>query len=480
MTENIKVDLYRIKENIKAVEQGEKRLPVFEEIEHDFLEMIELIKLYLISERESYYGYFLMNLQFSVDFCSNSIAGIRLNTFPPVFVTNPLLLCTFKLKEIIYIICHEIEHLILNHPAEMLRNCPDLDLDTLYRFNVAADASVNDRINQDILDTDCKFLSAPDGLITSDSLAKMFQLKKVRPLESYAYYFALIRKKPIQNLQNQQNQMLRSFVEGQESTDNNEEENRDSSNEGDIITRRNCGKLQDHDWQTGEDAEDAQAVLKEFINHVVDTMSEESRGLMPGRFFSQVALLNQPPQLSWQNILKKYIGTISANKRKTRARLNRRQPERFDLSGCIDDKILKIVVAIDTSASVDDKMIAEIFNEIFAILSKRKHTITVIECDSEVQRVYAVRNKNDIQKKVAGRGGTAFSPVIAYINKNKYFRDALLLYFTDGYGESNIPKPMTYRNIWVIVDEENYLSLKEPYGIKLALKEDKHLSKNLI
>ena len=131
--------------------------------------------------------------------------------------------------------------------------------------------------------------------------------------------------------------------------------------------------------------------------------------------------------------------------------------------------MLKIVVAIDTSASVSDAMIAKIFNEIFEILAKRKHDITVIECDSEVQRVYKARTQNDIQMKVAGRGGTWFSPVIEHINNDRYFRDALLIYFTDGYGEAEIPKPRTYRNIWVVLGDARNLSLDEPYGAVLSM-----------
>ena len=153
-------------------------------------------------------------------------------------------------------------------------------------------------------------------------------------------------------------------------------------------------------------------------------------------------------------------------------RLNRRQPERFDLSGRVDDKVLKIAVAIDTSGSVDDRMIARIFDEIFAILAKRKHEITVIECDAEIQRVYKALKRDDVQLQVAGRGGTCFSPVIDYVNKDKYFRDSLLIYFTDGYGEREIPKPMTYRNIWVVFDNARHLSVKEPYGIVLTLRDD--------
>ena len=45
--------LYRIKENINAVENGDTRAPLLEEIEADFLEFMELTKLFLISERDS-------------------------------------------------------------------------------------------------------------------------------------------------------------------------------------------------------------------------------------------------------------------------------------------------------------------------------------------------------------------------------------------------------------------------------------------
>ena len=250
----------------------------------------------------------------------------------------------------------------------------------------------------------------------------------------------------------------------------NGNDNQGGNKQNQVVTAANCGgKLTDHNWEAGNDAEDAAANVKELVNASVGMMNEESRGMMPGFFMSQVDKINKPPVLSWQAILKKYVGTITANKRKTRTRLNRRQPERFDLSGSMDDKVLKIVVAIDTSASVDDRMIAQIFNEIFSILAKRKHDITVIECDAAVRRVYKARTPADIKMKVAGRGGTWFSPAIEYINNDKYFRDALLIYFTDGYGESEIPRPRTYRNMWVVIGDSRHLSLKEPYGAVLTL-----------
>lgn len=474
MNQDIIALLYRIKENIAAIEAGESFDPLLDEVRSDFLEFMELCKLFLISERDSYYGYFLMNMQFSVNFGANSIAGIKLNTFPPVFESNPLLLCKFKLKEILYVICHEIDHIVLNHPAEMVKANPTKDEQTFYEFNLAADASVNDRIDHEIKAEKRAFLAHPDGVITSKVLAKMYEIKHLLSMENYAYYFGMISGKKQKDEENAPGNGQDSMMQQQNQQDGTEQGDSSvsgqQSEDGDeIVTAANRGELTDHNWEAGDDAEDVQAVVREFVNAAVDMMNEESRGLMPAHFMSQVELINKPPVLSWQAILKKYVGTISANKRKTRMRLNRRQPERFDLSGRVDDKVLKIAVAIDTSGSVDDHMIAQIFNEIFAILAKRKHEITVIECDAQVQRVYRAQNAGEIQKKVAGRGGTCFSPVIEYVNNDKYFRDALLIYFTDGFGEREIPKPKTYRNLWVVFDNERHLSLKEPYGVVLKL-----------
>ncbi len=477
MNDDISAILYRIKENISAVENGQEDNIVLQEIEADYLRLLELIKLFLISERGVYYGYFLMNMSFKANFCSESIAGIKLNEYPPVLEANPLLLCKFTLKEIIYVVCHEIDHVVLNHPAEMVKANPEKDEETFKRFNLAADAAVNDRINSEIKSEKHLFMTPPKGIITSKSLGKMFCIKNILPMENYAYYFGLIKDKDGKNkLQNgassvmQQNQGEQDTEQvGGESNDNGEETADIAEESNKIVTAKNCKEIKDHDWDAGEDKETATENVKQLVNSASNMINSENRGLMPANFIAQIEKINEPPKISWQKVLKKYVGTISTNKRKTRTRLNRRQPERFDISGAMDDKVLKIVVAIDTSGSVSDEMISGIFNEIFDILAKRKHDITVIECDAEVQRVYKAKNRSEIKTKVWGRGGTEFTPVIEYINKEKQYRDALLIYFTDGFGESKIPKPKTYRNIWVVYDNEKNLSLAEPYGIVLSL-----------
>ncbi len=440
--------LYGIKVNIASIEAGDRNPQLFQEVRRDCIQILELMKLFLIAQRDSYYGYFLMNMTYEADFASRSIAGILLGRFPPVFHTNPLLLCKYSLKEILFIVCHEIDHIVFNHPAEMLKANPEGNRDLFEKFNLAADASVNDRLLREIKAEKCSFLAAPEGHVSSAALKKMFKLRNVRPLESHLYYFNLIRGKTLPEKPGQM-----------------------ALGKGDVITAQNCGTPEDHQWQAGEDAEEATAAVRELVNAATSIINEETRSLIPRAFFEQVKALNAPPVLSWQSILKKYVGTIASEKRKTRMRLNRRQPTRFELSGSQDEKTLKIAVAIDTSASVTAQDVAQILNEVTAILARRKYTLTVIECDSKVQRVYSVKSKADLPKRVVGRGGTAFTPVIEYINNNRAFRDALLIYFTDGFGEREIPRPKTYRNLWVILGDADDLSLKEPYGAVVSLGE---------
>ena len=507
---------------------------MLDEIKDESLKLLEILKLFLISERDAYYGYFLMNMVFEVDFKTKFIAGIRLNTYPPVFAYNPLIFCKFDIKECIYIVCHEIDHILLDHPTAMVNANPTGNPEIFKKFNLAADASVNDRLNHEIdSTTHGDFMAQPDGLITSSVLTKMFRLRNVEAMENYAYYYELIRskeekqnspqsnpdsmmdKKNQQDKKSQQNGGSQGQQDqpknqsqnqnGQKNSDqkNNGNQSNDANSQsqqqdqnsqndskpqngnsqgkpsdkgsdggsyGSVATANSAGEFVDHEWNASDDAEETKAVVRELVNSAEQMMDKESRGKMPAHFTESVEKINTPPSLSWQQILKKYVGTIAANKRKTRTRLNRRQPLRFDLSGQMDDKILKIVVAIDTSGSVDNKMIAQIFNEIFAILAKRKHEITVIECDAKVQRVYQAKTADDIKEKILGRGGTKFTPAIEYLNEHKEFRDALLIYFTDGFGEREIPKPRTYRNIWAVIEDEKKLSLKEPYGIKVTVK----------
>lgn len=467
--DNIAALLQDMKSSVSEFEQTEDTA-ILQRIDADFQRFAQLVTLFLIAERDTYYGYFLMSMAFRTNYAVSTIAGIRLGEYPPVFETNPLILLKYSLKEILYIFCHEIDHVVFNHPAEMMKSNPEGNPELFELFNYAADASVNDMLNAEIKHGK-KFMQAPKGVVTSKVIRDKFRLSRVQPLESYQYYFDLI-KHHANMLGEPQQDGIAPIPSGSAESDN-------EAGSSNVITAAGAaGNINDHAWTfaaehdepASESAEAMAEAVKELLNEVDSMMDGEARGLMPARFSTAVARANKPPALNWKAILKKYVGTIAADKVKTRMRLNRRQPQRFDLSGTRESKTLKIVVAIDTSGSVSDKEIEQIFSEIFAIIARRSFELTVIECDEEIQRVYQLKSPKDLPNRVEGRGGTSFTPVIEYINKRRYFRDALLIYFTDGYGEVSIPRPLTYRNLWVVLGNTSSLSVENPYGLALPLE----------
>ena len=126
-------------------------------------------------------------------------------------------------------------------------------------------------------------------------------------------------------------------------------------------------------------------------------------------------------------------------------------------------------MAIDTSGSMSNEDLERIMVEIFDIIGSRKCEVTIIECDAEIQRVYKACSVKDVSFDIQGRGGTSFVPVIEYVNANRYFRDAILIYFTDGMGDRSIPRPLTLRTMWVLQDDQCELSVGTPYGEILVM-----------
>ena len=106
----------------------------------------------------------------------------------------------------------------------------------------------------------------------------------------------------------------------------------------------------------------------------------------------------------------------------------------------------KIAVAIDTSGSVSDSDLGIFFTEIDAMY-KQGAEIVVIECDAEVQRTYNYNGQ--LPSEVAGRGGTVFDPVFAFLRSDRLTRYDGCIYLTDGYADEPTIRPPCPL-LWVI------------------------------
>lgn len=100
----------------------------------------------------------------------------------------------------------------------------------------------------------------------------------------------------------------------------------------------------------------------------------------------------------------------------------------------LNSELLRIVVAIDTSGSVDTDLLATFFGHFQSIMeSFPSFEIDLIECDAKIQEHRIFYPGDVIEYKAVGGGGTDFRPLFDYVEEN-LSDSQIIIYFTDGFG----------------------------------------------
>lgn len=147
-------------------------------------------------------------------------------------------------------------------------------------------------------------------------------------------------------------------------------------------------------------------------------------------------------------------------------------------------KIDELVIAIDTSASCQQKLVQQFLNETGAILKSQesffhKVNVHIIECDNRIQNDLVIHDLEELEQyaqnfTVKGGYGTDFRPVFSYIKELRRKGDLKnlrgLMYFTDGFGDYPT-KPTPYETAFVFWQEESFDDTKVPdWALKLYRK----------
>ncbi len=226
--------------------------------------------------------------------------------------------------------------------------------------------------------------------------------------------------------------------------------------------------------ETGEIDKEAIYKFASYRQENLSSCSSSSgRGTDP---WGALCKLTKPNQIipKWVKILTRFSSGRTMEVRKTKTRLNRLQPQRFDLSGEIKERRPEVVCAIDTSGSMSAERIKKALGQVLALKVKFNYSITLIECDAEINKITEIKKRGDIPNEYHGRGGTSYLPVIEYRNSHPRYRNALLIYFTDGFGDGEIPKPKVRQIVWVLTNG-THLSLKKTYGDVVQIDGDRVL-----
>lgn len=412
-------------EMYKAKRNGEKFQPeITKEFKEDFFKLVDKVILSLMEDKDNFYGYFLFQMGREIRFDITSASGVNFKGAKYVIYFNPILFLQLNMKQMETTIKHEIHHVLSLHlsRAKELKN----KYSTL-TVNLAMDIVVNQYL---------------DNLPPYSTTLKGVNLKYNLNMEAYntLEYYA---------------EKIQSELDLMEENDEGEED--DSQMTNSMVESYNPEKMHDM-WQESDEFDEK--TLREFAEKVINA---SQKGTIPSQVESLIAnLKNSQGEIPWNIMLKKLMGTVESNKKKTITRRNRRQPNRLDLRGEIRNHKSEIAVAIDISGSISNEEFKQVIKEVLSIVKNYNHEITIIECDKEVKRVYKAKSVRDIKKRLTSGGSTKFTPVFEYANNTKC---NLLIYFTDGKGERKLEVvPRGYRTLWVISGRGDELSLDESYG----------------
>lgn len=210
----------------------------------------------------------------------------------------------------------------------------------------------------------------------------------------------------------------------------------------------------DHDhWKRGGAQADVEAkvasalldgLIEATANRVGDRVLSELPAMVRAAISSAAA--RRRPHVDWRRVVRLF----AASSRRTRiARTNRRPSRRYGaFPGIRVRRFERLAVAVDTSASVSDAVLAEFFGEIHGIW-RQGAEVHVIECDARVQRAYPYRGVFD---GAFGRGGTRFDPVFEYLRRDREVRWDGCIYLTDGDAAAPAVRPPC-RLLWVVTPD---------------------------
>lgn len=293
---------------------------------------------------------------------------------------------------------HEILHIILMHTIA------DLQGKNSILCYIAMDLVINQYIDEDKL-TESSF--------TIEQFPELHLLKH----QTWEYYYWELFKLP--------EEVVSQLTDHNDSVDSHE-------------------LWKDHSEMTSVEKELQKAFIKQLIGNAKEKTTNNDWGAIDKHLkeYLEGLLISKPPTINWR----KMVRLFSSNSQKTKIQNSiKRVSKRYGtVPGLRIKRTNKLLIAIDTSGSINKNELEEFFTEIFH-LWRTGVEILITECDVTIKRIYVY--KGILPKFVLGRGGTDFNAPIQQA-KDEIKPDGII-YFTDGFG---LPPTVTTSIpiLWVI------------------------------
>jgi len=360
--------------------------------------------------------------------------------------------------ELVGLIAHEVMHCAAGHPWRRDQRDPQ-------KWNVACDHAINPIL------IDANFTLPKDALYSQENHGKSAEWIFDRLPEDQDDQGD--EQKPEQSDQGEE---LESSPQAGGSGDQegnaddsegeNENQDDDQSEGSDNGEDEGEGDTEEDDSESegkGESRDDPQGEVRDAPADATEDGSTEgdwsaavqqaanaaaAQGKLPGELkrFADKAVKTA---VDWRSVMRRFMQEI------TRADYSWSQPNRRYMSQGLympalhSEELGEIVVAIDTSGSIDEVLLAQFEAEIRTIVDETNPSrVHVMYCDAEVHRTDEFESDDLIEFDPVGGGGTRFEPVFNEI-ENLGIDPTCVIYFTDLFGSFPKIEP-DYPVLWAV------------------------------
>lgn len=226
-----------------------------------------------------------------------------------------------------------------------------------------------------------------------------------------------------------------------------------------------AGVVLDANAHTQGEIEEIEAEMKQALMQAV--MAAKAQGKIPAGMERLVQEILKP-KVNWREQLQRFLTQI-ANSDYSWAKPNRRYIHSgIYLPSLESIETGEIVLLVDTSGSIDNKLLSKFAGEMQGISNAFKIGFKIVYVDADVCGVQEFEADEDLVLDAKGGGGTDFKPGFEWID-DQGIEPACVVYFTDGYC-SDFPKAPEYPTLWAVYG--SIQKFEPPFGEVLMVEED--------
>ncbi|MES9991117.1 MAG: VWA-like domain-containing protein [Candidatus Thiodiazotropha sp.] len=359
------------------------------------------------------------------------------------FYYNPEYIEQLNLDETQFMLAHEALHCALSHFVRRQHRHK-------LHWDMACDYAINPLLIEDGLQPPPGSLFLPqfEGMTAEEIYPCLDEKSDDEPLDNHLY--------------DQEN--TKGSDSGKREKDiSNKEDQTETENEGEQDDNRQSGSEPTSKQPPPLTPDEAVTLNIQWQQRLAGAAQQAMQvGKLDGAMARMVDHLLQP-QLPWRLLLARYMTAIARDDF-SYMRPSRREGEHILPS--LRSSQVELVVALDSSGSIQDHEMGEFLSEINAMKGQMRARITLLACDSAIAEdapwIYEAWEDFQLPKKISGGGGTRFEPVFEWISAQGLSPD-LLVYFTDAQGAFPKHGP-DYPVIWLVKGKQ-----ATPWGQRIQL-----------